>query len=207
GFQACVSLVALCLIAYTVVFTALFSGPCNPQSVGSGNCLNNIAISQAVLNIATDAALIILPIPMIHRLKMPLRQKLIIGVLMGLGSAVVIASIARLAYVRAMVTNPDVTWTQASAAVLSSLELNLGIVCNSMARLKPFIRTHFPQWASSFDASGTPGDYSRSKKNNGPISWRGDKASHSYQLGSIDRAARFERLETKSKDITVTEEY
>lgn len=106
-----------------------------------------------------------------------------------------------------MVTNPDVTWTQASAAVLSSLELNLGIVCNSMARLKPFIRTHFPQWASSFDASGTPGDYSRSKKNNGPISWRGDKASHSYQLGSIDRAARFERLETKSKDITVTEEY
>lgn len=87
GFQACVSLVALCLIAYTVVFTALFSGPCNPQSVGSGNCLNNIAISQAVLNIATDAALIILPIPMIHRLKMPLRQKLIIGVLMGLGSA------------------------------------------------------------------------------------------------------------------------
>ena len=86
-FQICVYLTAVSLLAYTIVFTVLFAGRCNPTAVGSGNCLNNIAISQAVLNIVTDGILIILPIPMIHRLKMPFKQKLVVGALMGMGSA------------------------------------------------------------------------------------------------------------------------
>ncbi|KAH8807407.1 hypothetical protein F5884DRAFT_341614 [Xylogone sp. PMI_703] len=195
-FQAGVWLTAIGIIAYTVVFTALFSGPCNPQSTGSGACLNNIAIAQAILNIVSDAAIIVLPIPTIHSLKMPLKQRLAIGILMGLGSAVVIASIARLAYVKAMVTNPDVTWTQASAAILSSLELNLGIICNSVSRMKPFVRKHFPSWASGFNSSGAP-DYSRSKRNNG-----------SYPLGSVERGERFGGVQRKdTANIHVTAEY
>ncbi|KAI0387006.1 hypothetical protein F5Y04DRAFT_275461 [Hypomontagnella monticulosa] len=209
-FHICVYIVGLLIIAYTVVFTVLFAAPCNPLSVGSGVCLNNIAISQAVLNILSDVALIILPIPMIYRLNMPLRQKIIIGILMGLGSAVIIASIARVAYVRAMIGNPDVTWTQASAAVLSSVELNIGIVCNSMARLKPFVRVHFPSWMRSFGSSGRleDSDKSKSKSNNGPRSWRGDKASHSYKLGSIEHGEGFPAgAQGNNKDIYITNNF
>ncbi|RFU32757.1 hypothetical protein B7463_g3570, partial [Scytalidium lignicola] len=200
-FQASTYIIGICVVAYTVVFTVLFAGPCNPTAVGSGNCLNNIAVSQAILNIVSDAVMIILPIPMIHRLKMPLKQKMVIGVLMGLGSAVVIASIARVAYVRAMVENPDVTWTQAEAAVFSSLELNLGIICNSMARLKPFVKTHFPRWAGSFgNSSAHAGEYSRSKRN---------KTNNGYQLGSVERAERFAAAagQHKGNDIHVIQEY
>lgn len=87
SFRYSVYAVAFCLFAFTVVFTALFCGPCNPQSTGSGTCLNNIAVSQAVLNIVTDGIIIILPIPMIHHLNMPLKQRITVGVLLALGSA------------------------------------------------------------------------------------------------------------------------
>ncbi|KAI1098641.1 hypothetical protein F4804DRAFT_115949 [Jackrogersella minutella] len=209
AFRICVYITGFLTAAYTIVFTYLFSGPCNPLTVGSGVCLNNIAIAQAVLNIVSDAVIIVLPIPTIHRLNMPFRQKIVIGVLMGVGSAVILISIARIAYVKAMVQNPDVTWTQAEAAVFSSLELNLGIVCNCMARLRPFIRVYFPRWAISMDASSTPQDYHKNKQSHGPLSWRGDEASHSYQLGSVESREGFnvKKPENKASDIYVTSKY
>ena len=85
-FRLFIYAVALSLVVYTVVFTALFSGPCNPQSTGSGACLNNIAVAQAVLNIVTDGVLIVLPIPMIHHLNMPLKQRITVGAILALGS-------------------------------------------------------------------------------------------------------------------------
>ncbi|KAI0137822.1 hypothetical protein F4776DRAFT_85433 [Hypoxylon sp. NC0597] len=208
-FQVCVYIVGFLIASYTIVFTALFCGPCNPMSVGSGACLNGITISQAVLNIVSDAAMIILPIPMIRRLNMPLKQKVVLGVLIGLGSAVVLVSIARIAYVKAMVVNPDVTWTQAEAAVFSSLELNLGIMCNSLARLRPFVRAHFPSWAMSLGGSETPGEYQHINPNNGPQAWRGDKASHAYQLGVVKPGEVFGSgtLANRTNTIRVTNNY
>ncbi|KAI0836764.1 hypothetical protein F5Y06DRAFT_102595 [Hypoxylon sp. FL0890] len=208
-FQVCVYVVAVLIAAYTIIFTVLFCGPCNPMSVGSGACLNGIAISHAVLNIVSDAAIIILPIPMIRRLNMPLKQKAVLGILIGLGSAVVLVSIARISYVKAMVVNPDVTWTQAEAAVFSSLELNLGIVCNSLARLRPFVRAHFPSWAMSMGGSDTPGDYQQINHDNGPQAWRGDRASHAYQLGIAESGEAFsseDRMDGNNT-ISVTNNY
>ncbi|OTA80358.1 hypothetical protein M434DRAFT_86445 [Hypoxylon sp. CO27-5] len=208
-FQVCVYVVAFLIAAYTIVFTVLFCGPCNPMSVGSGACLNSIAISQAVLNIVSDAAFIILPIPMIRRLNMPLKQKVVLGVLIGLGSAVVLVSIARISYVKAMVVNPDVTWTQAEAAVFSSLELNLGIVCNSLARLRPFVRAYFPSWAMSLGGSEIPGEYQQVDLDSGPQAWRGDKASHAYQLGVAESGEAFGsgQLTNTTSAIHVTNNY
>lgn len=85
-FRIYVYLVAGSTFGYTIVFTCLFAGPCNPIAVGGGLCLNNIAISQAVLNILTDFVLIFLPMPMLYHLKMPLKKKIIIGITFTLGS-------------------------------------------------------------------------------------------------------------------------
>lgn len=60
----------------------------------------------------------------------------------------VIASCVRIAYVRAMLNNPDVLYTQGSAAVWSAVEINIGILCNCLAMLKPFVRRHMP-WLKS----------------------------------------------------------
>lgn len=47
-----------------------------------------------------------------------------------------------------MLNNPDVTYTQGSATVWSAVEINIGILCNCLAMLKPFVRRHMP-WLRS----------------------------------------------------------
>ncbi|KAI1658128.1 hypothetical protein F4813DRAFT_357434 [Daldinia decipiens] len=207
-FRACVYISGFLIFTFTVVFTILFAGPCNPLSVGSGVCLNNIAISQAVLNIVFDVVIIVLPIPMVHKLQLPLKQKAVIGFLIALGSAVVIVSIARVAYVRAMIANPDVTWTQASAAVLSTLELNIGIIGNCISRLKPMVQKHAPSWISSGSNSNAPGSYARNQGSNVPRSWGTSKGNQGYKLESIDRGDKSGDAERGvDKDIYVINDY
>ncbi|KAK4446096.1 puromycin-sensitive aminopeptidase [Podospora aff. communis PSN243] len=200
-FRGCIIATAVVLIGYTVVFTALFSGPCNPLlgTPESQVCLNNIAVSQAVLNIVTDGIIIALPIPTIHSLQMPFKQRLSVGFILALGSAACIASIVRVAYVRAMVDNPDFTFTQCSAAVWSLLEMNLGILCNSLATLKPFLRRHLPSLLSmsrttANSGHGTPGgSYGKASKGTGSKIW-----GQSYKLGSV--AGGSTSHGTRSKD-------
>ncbi|AEO68745.1 uncharacterized protein THITE_2118352 [Thermothielavioides terrestris NRRL 8126] len=183
-FRVCIAVTAVVLIGYTVTFTVLFSGPCNPLlgTPESAVCLNNIAVAQAVLNITTDGVIIFLPIPTIHSLHMPLKQRITVGGILALGSAACIASIVRVAYVRAMVNNPDVTFTQCSAAVWSLLEMNLGILCNSLAALKPFVRRHLPSLFSKTGsgAGGDRTDDSYAKRSKSSRKW-----GHSYQLHSV----------------------
>lgn len=230
GFRICIYLVAVALVASTIVFTVLFSGPCNPLATGSGVCLNNIAIAQAVINIFTDGCIILLPIPTIHQLKMPLKQKITVGALLILGSGlvrlsgpfmpnrhayvyscrVVVASCVRVAYVRAMASNPDFTWTQASAAVWSSVELNIGIACNCLAALRPFVRRHMP-WLTSLvggsDNGNSAAAYKKQASGKSFTPWRAENSGHGYQLHSVDRAKNPEDPEIGHSKIVVVEEY
>jgi hypothetical protein len=86
-FRIGVYAISVSLISYTIVFTALLSGPCNPVDAGSGVCLNNLAIAQVVLNIATDLSIMILPLPTLHKLQIPFRQKVLVGGILCLGSS------------------------------------------------------------------------------------------------------------------------
>lgn len=101
-------------------------------------------------------------------------------------SSACIASIIRVAYVRAMVDNPDFTFTQASAAVWSLLEMNLGILCNSLAALKPFVRRHMPSFLSKTDSgAGASGEYAKRSKSKGTGGGSHGRWGHSYQLHSV----------------------
>jgi hypothetical protein len=86
-----------------------------------------------------------------------------------------------------MVDNPDVTFTQCSAAVWSLLEMNLGILCNSLAALKPFVRRHMPNFFSktgsnNYDANASSSYAKGSKASKGGRGW-----GHSYQLHSVGK--------------------
>lgn len=96
-----------------------------------------------------------------------------------------IASCVRIAYVRAMIDNPDVLYTQGSAAVWSAVEINIGILCNCLATLKPFVRRHMP-WLVSFigAVSSGGGGSAKAKDSDGRFgNGRGSRAS--YQLHSF----------------------
>ncbi|GAB1314659.1 Rhodopsin domain-containing protein [Madurella fahalii] len=202
-FRAQIIVIAVVLVGYSVTFTGLFCGPCNPLlgTPESAVCLNNIAVSQAVLNIVTDGAIIILPISTIHSLQMPLKQRITVGAILVLGSAACIASIVRVAYVRAMVDNPDVTFTQCSAAVWSLLEMNLGILCNSLAALKPFVRRHLPSLFSKTGSGAGRTDDSYPKPSKGS---RG--LGHSYQLHSVGNGET-DHGEPRNNNIVIEDQF
>jgi|SRR5689334_8531472 hypothetical protein len=83
-----------------------------------------------------------------------------------------------------MATNPDFTRKQAEAGVWSLVELNMGIVCNNLMRLKPFLRTYLPRVLTflGLTAKSKPQGENPSKSSG---NWRG-RPSHSYQLNSLE---------------------
>ena len=85
-YRCLVVAVALAIFAYTLTLCIITGGPCNPLHAGTTACLENVALSQAVLNIASDLAVIAIPIPTIHRLHFSEKQKVTVGCLLTLGS-------------------------------------------------------------------------------------------------------------------------
>lgn len=81
--------VTVAIFAYTFALCTITGAPCNPLKSGTTKCLENVALAQAVLNIASDLAVIALPIPTIHSLKFSMKQRLTVGSLLALGSGYV----------------------------------------------------------------------------------------------------------------------
>ncbi|KAH9995140.1 hypothetical protein F4779DRAFT_607738 [Xylariaceae sp. FL0662B] len=190
GYRATVVLVAVAIFIYTLVLCVITGAPCNPLKSGTTMCLMNVALSHAVLNIVSDFAVIITPIPTIYNLHLTTKQKISLGALMALGSAVVVCSIARLPYVIQMSTTPDVTYTEAILGVWSIVEVNLGVICACAMRLKPLAVRYFP-------AMGLFSSHPRSQATHPKLAsapWAGNssersRGQHSYHLHSIQKSS------------------
>ncbi|KAH7016348.1 uncharacterized protein B0I36DRAFT_254266 [Microdochium trichocladiopsis] len=141
-FRFCLC-VAVFTVVPTLVYTGLFIDRCNPLK-GDITCVNNIGFAQTGTSIMTDLFIIAMPIYMTMRLNMPTRKKLTVGALLTLSSACVVFPLIRTAYIQAFVDDPDVTWSQCTMATWTILEINVGVICNSLAMLKPFVRHHMP---------------------------------------------------------------
>ncbi|KAL4981758.1 hypothetical protein BDW68DRAFT_196091 [Aspergillus falconensis] len=144
-YRTTVVAAALFIFAYTLTLCIITGGPCSPLKDGTLQCLENVALSGAVLNISSDLIVISLPIPTIHNLQLQLKQKVTVGCLLALGSGVIVCSIARLPYVIRLSHTPDATWTQAILGVWSIIEVNLGIICACAMRFKHLIATYLPR--------------------------------------------------------------
>lgn len=122
-----------------------------------------------------------------------------------------------------MIDNPDVLYTQGSAAVWSAVEINIGILCNCLAMLKPFVRRHLPWLVSlvgSADASSSSeegkakdsavrfGRFRRSGRksgSNGGGGGCGGGGAGNYQLHSFGRdkeACKFGEADGRSTTVT-----
>ncbi|KAH7025079.1 uncharacterized protein B0I36DRAFT_376790 [Microdochium trichocladiopsis] len=163
-FRYCGHCVAAFTITPTVVYTVLLLGPCNPQK-GNLQCLNSVTISQMATNISSDLLLLAMPIPMTLKLNMPKRQKLTVAALLALSSSCVVFPIIRAGYIQSWVSNVDVTYNQATVTILAILELNIGLICNSMAMLRPFVRQHMPRLGEKLFGSGVTGPSSHPSDN------------------------------------------
>ncbi|KAJ5296753.1 WD40-repeat-containing domain protein [Penicillium atrosanguineum] len=99
--------------------------------------------ANAAMQIFSDVAILILPMPLLWKLHLPLRQRAGIMIVFGVGILVIATSSARLYELWKMVNGGDFTKTNENAAVWSSLEANVSIICACLPPLHPFISRIF----------------------------------------------------------------
>ncbi|OOG00202.1 hypothetical protein ASPCADRAFT_127073 [Aspergillus carbonarius ITEM 5010] len=101
-------------------------------------CLN------AGLQITTDLILVILPLPILARLRLPKRQKAALLIIFALGFFVCATSIVRLTTLIKLIRTPDFTEGNGLAATWSFVEANVAIICACLPPLRPLIIRFFP---------------------------------------------------------------
>lgn len=117
------------------------------KAIKGGHCMNEYAVwfTNAGVNIVTDFAIIILPMPVLRSLNLPLKQKRGLILVFTLGGFVCIVSILRLQSLVIISNSTDPTFDNPPAATWSSIETNVGLICACLPALRPLLSQLFPR--------------------------------------------------------------
>ncbi|KAF9885629.1 hypothetical protein FE257_012720 [Aspergillus nanangensis] len=120
-----------------------------------GYCLaqKGLWFSNASMHIATDLVILVIPIPALHVLDLPKRQKVALISIFALGGFVCVTSICRLVALKKISDSTDPTFDNVDAAYWSAIECNTGIICACLPTLRPLISRVVPHLLSSMTAS------------------------------------------------------
>ncbi|KAH7251603.1 hypothetical protein BKA59DRAFT_492075 [Fusarium tricinctum] len=157
-----------------------------------GSCVNRPAvyICTAILGIASDLILLVMPLPMILRLQMPRRQKAGLVVLFVIGSATLVTSVVRLVLLVPFASASDYTWVLSSAIVWIYVEANLLIICASLTTLRRFFLHVAPKFIGE---RGSSAGYDLGSN-------RGSRQHPFRTIGSGAKKSRKVRLEVDIED-------
>ena len=104
---------------------------------------------QGSFNIASDFCVVLIPIPIVLKLNLPLRQRIIVALLFGAGFVVCFAGIVRTYYLyRITDDNRDVTWDAYPVWLGSAVELYLGIVSRFLFYFHPASKLTITRYAA-----------------------------------------------------------
>lgn len=96
---------------------------------------------QAVTSVLMDLLIYFLPLPTLHALNLPRRQRIALLLVFSLGFVVVLAGSMRLYWVAEVVNNTyDVTWDGFVMWIWTAVEVNLGVICGCAPTLRPLFR-------------------------------------------------------------------
>ncbi|KAJ5645745.1 hypothetical protein N7507_011756 [Penicillium longicatenatum] len=101
----------------------------------------NYYLGNAASNVVTDFLILLVPLPVIWRLKMRFTQKIMVSGVLLLGIFVCAISIVRLHYITFLRNSIDLTWTISSVYVWSTLEPCIAIICACLPALQPVIQS------------------------------------------------------------------
>ncbi|KAH3919270.1 hypothetical protein HBI56_101940 [Parastagonospora nodorum] len=160
---SCWSLMGVVIIyALWTVFGSIFA--CVPVRAfwtrePGAKCIDQFSMwfTNAAMNIVTDFAIIILPIPVIQSLNLGRRQKVALISIFAVGGFVCIVSILRLHSLVAISNSVDPTYDNPPAATWSSVEINVGIICSCLPLLRPILTRFMPGAMSSKTRSKNAG--------------------------------------------------
>lgn len=161
-----------------IILTFLTAFQCSPVSAAyasdnTGHCMSIVTIflCSAPVNIITDLAILVLPIPVLTGMRLPLRQKTILIITFALGIFVTAVDVVRIYYLQQAVddlgatdsqigSGPDFSYSNSTAVMWSAVEVNVGIICACIPTLKPLINRILPSMitdrpSSRSDKGGT----------------------------------------------------
>ena len=171
-----------------IVLTFLNIFQCRPVQAAfsgdsSGKCIDVVALylSSAPINVLTDLAILLLPLPILTGLRMEFRQKVILVATFIVGGFVTIVDVVRIAYLQnalkeELAIDPSLspskgvsasnrpanfTYHASFSLMWSAVEVNVGLVCCCVLVLKPLVMRVLPMILTNkeptvLDGSGEP---------------------------------------------------
>jgi fucose permease len=126
-------------------------------------------LCSAPVNIITDLAILVLPIPVLTGMRLPQRQKTILVVTFALGIFVTIVDVVRIYYLQQasdnqviaqtrLGTGTDFAYNASIALMWSAVEVNIGIICACIPTLKPLIKRILPSMIMDHTRNGSVTD-------------------------------------------------
>lgn len=142
-----------------LIMTMLILFQCQPISAAfttdynstlGSNCRNVITIfyASAPLNIITDLAILLLPMPVLTSLNLPRKEKIVVVCLFAGGGFVVVIGVVRIYFLDKAVLSGNFDADVSSSFMWSAIEVNVGIVCASIPMLKPLVVILVPGFSS-----------------------------------------------------------
>lgn len=122
-------------------------------------CIDIIALylSSAPINIITDLALLMLPMPILAAMRLPRNEKLILIVTFSFGAFVAAVDVVRIAYLQSaslsrlrsdsgssLAKQGDFSWVASLSFMWSAIEVDVGIICACVPGIKPLTAKVFP---------------------------------------------------------------
>ncbi|OAL28837.1 hypothetical protein AYO22_02702 [Fonsecaea multimorphosa] len=150
--RTCWSLVAF-VVGACISFTLATILQCNPISRAwerwrsDGSCVDIYALwySNAIYNIFTDLLIVLMVPPVIFTLKLPMRQKLALTCIFGLGVIVCAASISRLTTLYSSAYGDDITAGSLVSTIWTTIEAGLGVICANLPMVRTPLQHFFPR--------------------------------------------------------------
>ncbi|EHY59267.1 hypothetical protein ABEF92_006337 [Exophiala dermatitidis] len=146
GLILFVSCACLCFTSVTVFQCSPVRRAWDRWSV-EGTCLNLYTLwySNAIYNILTDLIIVLMVPPVIFTLRLPIRQKLALTCIFGLGVIVCAASISRLTTLYSSAYGGDLTAGSLVSTIWTTIEAGLGVICANLPMLRPTFQRFFPR--------------------------------------------------------------
>ncbi|KAI4092124.1 MAG: hypothetical protein L6R37_007628 [Teloschistes peruensis] len=156
------TLVVVNVAGTALTFLNIFQ--CRPVKGGfhqstSASCIDIIALylSSAPINIITDLALLLLPMPILTAMRLPRNEKLIVIVTFSFGFFVAAVDVVRIAYLQSasvsrvehdrnssLANQRDFSWIASLSFMWSAVEVDVGIICACVPGIKPLAAKIFP---------------------------------------------------------------
>ncbi|KAJ6109955.1 MFS transporter [Penicillium sp. IBT 16267x] len=149
--------------------TCLFTFGCHPLSVSLnlfaanvGQCLDQVIlyVVSAPINLVTNIAIFLIPLPLLTALRLPRKQKIILLLTFSTGLFVISLSVLRIVFLQSVAVNRatavgnrgvtfavryDISWSSSYIFLWSALEVDLEIICGCVPLLKPLIGRLLPR--------------------------------------------------------------